>query len=115
MQEATPTTSFWYELKRRHVVKVAVAYAVVGIAVGEGAEMFLPSTGAPAWVSPVVLVLIVLGFPVALVLARLPASGPVEHLRAESRIGLGDDQPEREVTRVISKRGSPGVGSGLLR
>jgi len=69
VQEAPPKASFWSELTRRHVVKVAVAYAVVGIAVGEGAQMFLPSTGAPAWVSPVILVLIVLGFPVALVLA----------------------------------------------
>jgi len=60
---------FWSELKRRHVVKVALGYAIVGLGVGEGAQIFLPGTGAPEWVQPVILVLIVLGFPVALVLA----------------------------------------------
>jgi len=51
------------------VVKVALGYAIVGLGVGEGAQIFLPGTGAPEWVQPVILVLIVLGFPVALVLA----------------------------------------------
>ncbi len=61
--------SFWSELKRRRVVKVGVAYAIVGLGVGEGADIFLPQLGAPAWVVPVILAMLILGFPVALVLA----------------------------------------------
>ncbi len=61
--------SFWSELKRRRVIKVGVAYAVVGLGVGEGADIFLPQLGAPEWVVPVILAMLILGFPVALVLA----------------------------------------------
>jgi TolB-like protein/Flp pilus assembly protein TadD len=61
--------SFWSELRRRKVVRVGVAYLVVALAVAEGADIFLPQLGAPAWVVPVVLGLLVLGFPLASVLA----------------------------------------------
>ncbi len=62
-------TFFWAELKRRRVIRVAAAYAAVGIAVGSAAELFLDNLGAPAWLLPTVLFLIILGLPVALVLA----------------------------------------------
>ena len=61
--------SFWSELKRRRVIRVGVAYLIVGLAVGEGADIFLPQLGAPSWVVPVILALVALGLPVALVLA----------------------------------------------
>ena len=60
--------SFWANLKRRHVIRVGIAYIVVGTAVGETANVFLGEL-APGWVLPIVLVLLVLGLPVALVLA----------------------------------------------
>jgi len=61
--------SFWSELRRRKVVRIGILYAIVGLGVGEGADVFLPQLGAPEWVVPVILALLVLGFPVALVLA----------------------------------------------
>ena len=61
--------SFWEKLKRRHVVKVGIAYVVVGTAVGAAAETFLPGLGAPDWMLASVLALLVLGLPVALVMA----------------------------------------------
>lgn len=61
--------SMWAELKGRKVVRVAVTYAVVAWGVVlVGAEL----TGIlqlPIWVPQLVLVVAVLGFPVALVLA----------------------------------------------
>ena len=60
--------SLWSELKRRRVIKVGVAYLIVSLAVGEGADIFLPQLGAPSWVVPVILALLALGLPVALVL-----------------------------------------------
>ena len=69
MQETPAKTSLWSELKRRHVVKVAVAYLIVGFGVGEAADIFLPALNLPAWTVTFVVALIVLGFPVALVLA----------------------------------------------
>jgi adenylate cyclase len=61
--------SFWEKLKRRHVVKVGIAYVVVAAGVGGAADAFLPGLGAPEWMLPSVLGLLVLGLPVALVLA----------------------------------------------
>ncbi len=61
--------SLWEKLKRRHVVKVGVAYIVVAAGVGGAADAFLPGLGAPGWILPTVLGLLVLGLPVALVLA----------------------------------------------
>ena len=70
MSDGSSTGSFWAELKERRVVRVAVLYAVVGWAVFNGAatlaEVF---TTLPPWTAQLVLVLVILGFPVALTLA----------------------------------------------
>jgi len=47
------------ELKRRNVFRVAIAYAVVGWLLAQGASIFLPNFGAPAWVMPVSLGLVI--------------------------------------------------------
>src|SRR3954465_6924062 len=57
------------ELKRRNVYKVAVAYAVVGWLVVQISSTVLPTFHAPEWVLQTVVLLALLGFPVALVLA----------------------------------------------
>jgi adenylate cyclase len=61
--------SFFAELKRRNVYKVAVAYAVVGWLVIQISSTVLPTFHAPEWVVQTVVVLVALGFPVALVIA----------------------------------------------
>lgn len=61
--------SFFAELKRRNVYKVAAAYAVVGWLVLQAASILLPTFHAPDWVMQTVVALVVLGFPIALVLA----------------------------------------------
>ena len=55
------------ELKRRNVFRVAVAYLVSGWLVLQIAELVLDSTGAPEWVMKVLLLLGLLGLPIALV------------------------------------------------
>src|SRR5438477_12607928 len=61
--------SFFSELKRRNVYKVAVAYAVVGWLVIQISSTVLPTFHAPEWVVQTLVVLVALGFPIALVLA----------------------------------------------
>jgi TolB-like protein/Flp pilus assembly protein TadD len=61
--------SFFAELKRRNVYKVAVAYAVVGWLVIQISSTVLPTFHAPEWVVQTLVVLVALGFPIALVLA----------------------------------------------
>ena len=59
--------NFFAELKRRNVYKVAVAYAVVAWLVIQAASILLPTFDAPAWPMKVIVLLLVLGFPVALI------------------------------------------------
>src|SRR3954466_13259191 len=61
--------NFFAELKRRNVYKVAVAYAVVAWLLIQAASILLPTFEAPSWVMKVFVVLVTLGFPIALVLA----------------------------------------------
>ena len=61
--------TFLAELKRRNVVRVAVLYAVVGWLVLQVADLAMPRLGIPPWGVPLVIMLVVLGFPLALVLA----------------------------------------------
>jgi TolB-like protein len=60
---------FLHELRRRHVVRVAIAYAIAGWALLQLASIVFPAFGAPDWVLKAVIALIAIGFPIALVLA----------------------------------------------
>jgi serine/threonine-protein kinase len=61
--------NFFSELKRRNVYKVAVAYAVVGWLVIQVSATVLPTFHAPEWVVQTLVVLVAVGFPIALVIA----------------------------------------------
>jgi len=60
---------FFAELKRRNVYKVAVAYAVVGWLLVQVATQVFPFLEIPNWVVRLVIALVVIGFPIALVIA----------------------------------------------
>jgi TolB-like protein/Tfp pilus assembly protein PilF len=60
---------FFAELKRRNVYKVAVAYVVAGWALAQGLAQVLPVFAVPNWVIQLLVVLIIMGLPVALGLA----------------------------------------------
>src|SRR5438105_14663912 len=62
-------SSFFAELKRRNVYKVAVAYAVVAWLLIQAASILFPTYEAPAWVMKVFVAIVALGFPIALVIA----------------------------------------------
>ncbi len=61
--------NFFAELKRRNVYKVAVAYAVVGWLVMQIAATVVPALHLPGAITSAVVLLTILGFPIALVLA----------------------------------------------
>src|ERR1043165_6174510 len=61
--------TFFAELKRRKVYSVAIAYVVGGWALAQGIAQVLPVFDTPIWVVRLLVVLIVLGFPVALTLS----------------------------------------------
>src|SRR5207249_3265097 len=58
--------NFFAELKRRNVYKVAIAYAVVAWLLIQAASIFLPTFNAPQWAMQIVILIVVVGFPIAL-------------------------------------------------
>jgi TolB-like protein/Tfp pilus assembly protein PilF len=75
--------SFFAELKRRNVYKVAVAYAVVGWLIAQIATQIFPFLEIPNWVVRLVIVLIAIGFPIALVIAWAFEATPAGIKRTE--------------------------------
>ncbi len=61
--------SFFKELTRRNVVRVGIAYVVVGWLMAQVAELLFDAFGAPDWALKTLLVFIAIGFPFALLFA----------------------------------------------
>ena len=67
-RKVNPKT-FFGELKRRNVYKVAVAYLVAGWALSQGIAQVFPVFDVPNWAIRAIVLLIIVGLPIALVLA----------------------------------------------
>ena len=61
--------SFFAELKRRNVVRVGIAYVVIGWLLAQVAEFAFETFGAPDWVLKTFVVVLLLGLPIALIFA----------------------------------------------
>src|SRR6266496_246314 len=68
-ERALNPKNFFGELKRRNVYKVAIAYAVVAWLLMQLATQVFPFLEIPNWAIRLVIMLIVIGFPIALVIA----------------------------------------------
>src|SRR5215472_7500698 len=89
---------FFGELKRRNVYKVAVAYAVVSWLLIQIATQVFPFFEIPNWAVRLVVLLLVLGFPVALVLSWAFELTP-EGIKRES-----DLKPGKSIGRQTGRR-----------
>src|SRR5438034_4123847 len=81
------------ELKRRNVYKVAIAYAVVAWLLMQIATQVFPFLEIPNWAIRLVIMLIVIGFPVALIIAWAFELTPEGLKRTES----ADELPKKSV------------------
>src|SRR2546429_7302832 len=61
--------NFFAELKRRNVYKVAIAYAVVGWLLVQVTTQVFPIFEIPNWALRLIVLAIIIGFPIALVIA----------------------------------------------
>src|SRR3989475_9827521 len=61
--------NFFAELKRRNVYKVAAAYAVVAWLLMQVASQIFPFFEIPNWAVRLVVLLLIIGFPIALIIA----------------------------------------------
>lgn len=61
--------SFWSELKRRNIFRVATAYMVVGWLIIQVGEATFAALQLPSWALTAVMVFLIIGFYIALILA----------------------------------------------
>jgi TolB-like protein len=67
---------FFAELKRRHIYRVGAAYVVVAWALAQGVDMLSQVFELPGWIARPAVILLAVGFPVALVTAWMIESKP---------------------------------------
>ena len=96
------------ELKRRKVFRVAVVYAATAFAVLQAAEIMAPRMGLPDWVMNLMVLLTVLGFPIAMVLAW------ALELRPDGSVGRTEHSadPSEAAPAALGKRTL--IAAGLL-
>jgi adenylate cyclase len=89
--------NFFAELKRRNVYKVAVAYIVGGWALSQGIAQVFPVFDVPNWAIRLIVLLIIIGFPVAVVLAWAFEITPEGIKRTEDVDLSGQQGPKKHV------------------
>src|SRR6516165_2262840 len=87
--------SFFAELKRRNVYKVAVVYAIVGWLSIQIATQVFPFLEIPNWVVRLVIVAVAIGFPIALVIAWAFELTPEGLKRTEDVDASGERVPKK--------------------
>jgi adenylate cyclase len=90
--------SFWEEIKRRKVGRVAVAYAVVAWLLVEVVTTIEEPLSLPGWMDTFVIVLVLVGFPLALVLSWAYDLTPggierTKHLESSAAVSPEQESP----------------------
>jgi len=70
--------AFLQEIRRRKVLRVAIAYLLVGWVLMQVADVMFPALGLPQWTVTLVAAMLIIGFPLALILSwvfQLSSSG----------------------------------------
>ena len=85
-------TSFFSELRRRNVLRLAATYALVGWILIEAGSVLLPTFGVPDWFFRAYVLVIFAGFVIALVLAWVFELTP-DGVKRESEIDRNTHEP----------------------
>src|SRR3984893_3287027 len=93
--------NFFAELKRRNVYKVAAAYAVVAWLLLQAASIFFPAFDAPPWVMKIFIIVIIFGFPVALIFSWAFEITP-EGIKLESEIEQSKSIARRTGRKIVA-------------
>src|SRR5882724_587052 len=93
--------SFFTELKRRNVYKVAVAYAVAAWLLIQAASILFPTFDAPPWLMQIFVVILVTGFPAALLQKTAYEITP-EGIVRESEVEQGKPITRRTGRKIVA-------------
>ena len=101
--------SFFSELKRRNVIRIAIGYAVASWVLVEVLSVLLPTFDAPEWVLRAVVLLLVAGLPIALLVAWVFELTP-EGIKREDNV----DTPDEAVFKTRTARKADLIIMALL-
>jgi hypothetical protein len=105
---------FFAELKRRNVYKVAVAYAIVGWLMMQVAATVVPALHLPDSLTTAVVVVVLLGFPIALVIAWAFEMTP-EGMKRTENISPDEKLPQWSLRKFVAFFASLAIlAAGLL-
>jgi TolB-like protein/Tfp pilus assembly protein PilF len=93
--DETTRRSFFAELQRRNVYKVAIAYAVIAWLLMQIATHVFPFLEIPNWAIRLVIMLLAIGFPVALIIAWAFELTPEGLKRTE----VADREPAKQIRK----------------
>ena len=93
--------NFFAELKRRNVYKVAIAYAVVAWLLVQAASIFLPAFNAPQWAMQIVILIVVVGFPIALAFSWAFEITP-EGIKRESEVQADESITHHTGRKIVA-------------
>jgi len=107
---------FWKEMKRRGVPKVLAMYAATAFIIMEAVDIMLPRLGLPDWTVTLVIILLIIGLPVAFVLSWVFDITPQGVVKTSSLEDLEDSGDAEAATghRRRKLRASDVVIAGLL-
>ena len=105
--------SFFEELKRRHVWRVAIAYAVVAWLLVQVATQIFPFFNIPDWTVRLMVVLIVIGFPIAVIFAWVYELTP-EGIRRTALAGSPDVRAAHDSRQIGRKLNAVIIGTLVL-
>lgn len=95
MTEPHPYQRLFAELKRRKVFRLAALYGTAGFVVVQAADVFVPALGLQPSILRIVALLVILGFPVALVIAWIYERTPEGLRRTE-------DAADGEIEAIVA-------------
>lgn len=88
---------FWQKFKHRNVAKVAAAYAALSWFLLQAQQAILPTIGAPVWVQQTILFLMLVGFPIACVIAwASDVNSQIDRAESQSETPSSRDLPLAE-------------------
>jgi len=77
-------SNFFEELKRRRVFRVATSYAVVAFIIMQLVEILFPMFNFPQWTQQFIVIVVLLGFPVAVVLSWIFDKTPQGFIKTDT-------------------------------
>ena len=101
---ASDEPGFFEELKRRHVVRVAIAYALAGWLLVQVATQVFPFFDVPSWAVRLVVILLAIGFPVAVAFAWIFEITPagIRRTEAAGSPGARSEHANRQIGRKLN-------------